>query len=378
VLEQEQENNKNQQEEDDIFRSFRLSRILIPIFFGLGLVFYMLWRKFNPADFARIEWSSHTFTWLGIALLLLVIRHLCYALRLYILADGSFSYRKCIELLFIWEFSTAVAPTSAGGAAIALFVLTLEKIPPARVAVIVIYKVLLDSIFQFTLFPIMFLLMGWQILSPNAHSLSSLDGTAWTFVTVYCLMIIQGTLLILGLFVYPSGVKWLLDKATNLPILRRFREKALKFGEDIVAASSVIKHKPFPFHLRAFGATAAAWCCRFLLINCLIIALTPNLPSGVWTQVHLFGRAAANYIVMLFAPTPGGSGFAEAGLVYSIKDYVPETIGYIVALIWRLMTYYPYLITGAIIIPNWIRKLLEERKIQRLAMEEGENTEPMA
>ena len=352
----------DKQQEDDIFKSFKLSRVLIPIFVGLGVVFYMLYQKFNPDDFAKIHWTSHTFLWIGFAVILLIMRHLCYAARLYILADGTFTYRKCIELLFIWEFSTAVAPTSAGGAAIALFVLTLEKIPPARVAVIVIYKVLLDSIFQFLLFPTLFLILGWKLLSPGVESIDTLNQSAWVFLTVYGLMIIQGFLLIFGLFIYPVGIQKLLDFATKLPLLSRFRVKALKFGEDIVTASAVIKYKPFRFHLRAFAATTAAWCCRFLLINCLIIAIAENVPTDFWSQAHLFGRAATNYIMVLFAPTPGGSGFAETGLVHAIKDYVPETIGYVVALIWRLMTYYPYLITGAIIIPNWIRKLLEERK----------------
>jgi glycosyltransferase 2 family protein len=352
----------DKQEEDDIFKSFKLSRVLIPIFVGLGVVFYMLFRKFNPDDFAKIHWTSHTLFWISIAVILLIIRHLCYALRLFILADGTFTYRKCIELLFIWEFSTAVAPTSAGGAAIALFVLTLEKIPPARVAVIVIYKVLLDSVFQFLLFPTLFLILGWQLLSPGVQDVNTLNQSAWVFLTVYSLMIAQGLLLIFGLFIYPVGIQKLLDYATKLPLLNRFRAKALKFGEDIVTASAVIKHKPFRFHICAFLATTAAWCSRFLLINCLIIAIAENVPTDFWSQAHLFGRVATNYIVVLFAPTPGGSGFAETGLVHAISDYVPETIGYVVALIWRLMTYYPYLITGAIIIPNWIRKLLAERK----------------
>jgi glycosyltransferase 2 family protein len=354
-----------QEQEDNIFKSFKLSRVLIPIFIGLGGVFYMLWNKFNADDFAKIHWTTHTFIWLGVALILLVIRHLCYALRLYILADGTFTYRKCIELLFIWEFSTAVAPTSAGGAAIALFVLTLEKIPPGRVAVIVIYKILLDSVFQFLLFPLLFLILGWKLLSPNVTDASSLDGSAWVFITVYCLMIGQGLVLVLGLFLYPQGIKKFLNFVTQFSLLKRFSSKADKFGRDIVTASAVIKHKPLRFHLRAFAATAAAWTCRFLLINCLIIGIAEAVPTNFGSQLHLFGRAATNYIITLFAPTPGGSGFAESGLAHAIGDYVPHTIGFVIALIWRLMTYYPYLITGAIIIPNWIRKLLDERKKQR-------------
>lgn len=35
--------------------------------------------------------------------------------------------------------------------------------------------------------------------------------------------------------------------------------------------------------------------------------------------------------------------------------------------IWRLFTYYLYLLVGAIIIPNWIRKVLNERQKRKRA-----------
>jgi glycosyltransferase 2 family protein len=365
---------QHDQTEKEIFNSFKISRIMLPIFLGLGVVSYFLYQKFNPEDFAKIHWSSHTLFWIFIAILLLVARHLFYALRLFILADGSFTYRKCIELIFIWEFSTAAAPTSAGGAAVALFVLSLERISSGRVAVIVIYKVLLDSIFQFLLFPLLFLILGWNLLGPEVHGIDTLykDGAAWIFITVYGLMIIQGSLLIFGLFFYPEGVQKLLNVVTKLPLLKKFRDRATKFSEDLIIASTVLKEKPFKFHLKAIGATSAAWITRFLLVNCLIVGIAESVPTDFWTQANVFGRIATNYIAMLFMPTPGGSGFAETGLANAIKDYVPITVGYVVALIWRLLTYYPYLIIGAIIVPNWIRRLIEARRKRRLAGEEEE------
>ncbi|NJN77591.1 MAG: hypothetical protein HC803_04080 [Saprospiraceae bacterium] len=48
--------------------------------------------------------------------------------RLHILTEGEFTWRKCFELIFIWEFSSAVTPTSVGGSAVALFVLSQEKL----------------------------------------------------------------------------------------------------------------------------------------------------------------------------------------------------------------------------------------------------------
>lgn len=351
-----------QDAQHEIFRSFRASRVIIPIILGVGVVLFMLFRQFNPDDFSKIKWTGHTILWLGIALCLLVIRHLFYSLRLYFLADGLLTYRKCVELLFIWEFSTAITPTSAGGAAVALFVLTLEKIPPARTAVIVIYKILLDSIFYLTLFPLLFTIFGFKFMSPETQSWGQLGYLGKTFVTVYGLMFIQGALVFYGVFVNSQGFKNLLDWFTRLPLVSRFREKALRFGDDVAVASEGMKGKDWAFHWRAFAATAAAWTCRFMMVNALIYGFYEDMSHDLHSQGIVFSRITTMYVVTLFAPSPGGAGFAEAAFANFLSDYLPHTVALIVGFIWRLMSHYAYLVIGAAIIPNWIRRLLDKRK----------------
>jgi uncharacterized membrane protein YbhN (UPF0104 family) len=46
------------------------------------------------------------------------------------------------------------------------------------------------------------------------------------------------------------------------------------------------------------------------------------------------------------------------------SDYISEGLGSVAALLWRLITYYPYLILGIIIIPNWLRRIMHLKKIQ--------------
>jgi hypothetical protein len=352
---------QNEREQQEIFKSFRASRVLIPILIGIGVGCFMVFRNFNADEFAKIQWSGRTLFWFGVASVLLVIRHLFYSLRLYILADGALTFRKCIELLFVWEFSTAITPTSAGGAAVALFVLTLEKIPPAKTAVIVIYKVLLDSIFYLVLFPILFITLGYKFISPQTHSFEDIGRLGYTFFTVYGLMALQGGLLFYGVFFNPQGFKKLMDWATRLPLLNRFREKALVFGEEVLIASGAMKEKPRSFHYRAFGVTAAAWTCRFMMVNVLIYGIYEGMQHDLASHFIVFGRITTMYVVTLFAPSPGGAGFAEAAFVSFLSDYIPGTIASVIGLAWRLMSHYAYLIVGAAIVPNWIRRLIEAR-----------------
>jgi uncharacterized protein (TIRG00374 family) len=61
------------------------------------------------------------------------------------------------------------------------------------------------------------------------------------------------------------------------------------------------------------------------------------------------------WVAMLISPTPGGSGIAEIMFSRYLGEFIP-LVGFAVALalLWRLVTYYPYLVIGAIVVPKWI------------------------
>lgn len=146
----------------------------------------------------------------------------------------------------------------------------------------------------------------------------------------------------------------------------------------MILASKEMKQQNWKFHLGGFLSTATAWSCRFLLLNCLIIAFTDTISLDFGTQLRLYSRLETMYLIMLFSPTPGGAGFAELVFYGFIKDYVPfQGVALIIASIWRLFTYYSYLFIGTIVIPNWIRKVLNERKKRRLEQEREAAENPL-
>ena len=353
-------------EQQEVLRSVRISRIILPIVIGIGVVLYMMLSSFSLEEFQKINWTTHILFWVLLSLLLLVVRHIAYATRLRILSEKQFSWKKCIELIFIWEFSSAVSPTSIGGSAVALFVLSQEKLSGAKTTALVIYSAVLDTIFFIGILPILFLFFGTNMIRPNMQSLSDIDGWGITFLSAYVFMAMYGILFFYGLFVNPKQIKRLLVGFTKLKFLRKYREKAMKLGDDIIVASKELYRQKWNFHIGAFLATATAWSCRFLLLNCLIIGFV-NTPTDFWTQSNLYARLQTMFVIMAFSPTPGGAGFAEKLFSGFMSDYISsETYALIIAIIWRFFTYYLYLIIGAIIIPNWVRNLLNERKKKKL------------
>lgn len=349
--------------QEEVLRSIRPSRIILPILIGIGVVGYLLWNQFDPAEFSKISWTTHTLFWITLSVTLLIIRHLAYANRLRVLSEGAFNWRKSIELVFIWEFSSAVSPTSLGGSAVAFFVLAQEKLPTAKTATIVLYTIVLDTIFFVGTLPVLYAFFGAEIIRPGMKNFADFDAWGYYFLFAYALMAVYGSVFYYGLFVNPLQLKRFLVGFTRLRFLRKFRHKAIEMGNDMMVASTEMKRHKWPFHLSAFLSTATAWSCRFLLLNCLIIAFVNNIPTDFYTQFELYARLETMFVIIAFSPTPGGAGFVEILFSGFLSDYVQNvTNSTVISTLWRLMTYYSYLLAGVIVIPNWIRKIINARK----------------
>lgn len=358
-------------EQQDVLKSIRVSRIILPVIIGILAVGYLLWRQFDPDEFAKIDWTSHTLFWIVTSILILIIRHLCYAARLRILSQGEFTWKKCIELIFIWEFSSAVSPTSVGGSAVAFFVLAQEKLSTAKTATIVLYTIVLDSIFFIGSLPILFMMFGTNMIRPNLYAVSDLGGWGFYFLFAYTLMAVYASIFYYGLFISPEQIKRLLVGFTRIGFLRKYRRKAVDLGNDMIVASRELRDQDWRFHIGAFLGTAGAWSCRFILLNCLIIAFMPNTPLDFWSQFELYARLETMFVIIAFSPTPGGAGFVEVLFGGFLSDYVTNpTYSTTISTIWRLLSYYSYLLAGAIIIPNWVRTILNERRRRRQEQEE--------
>ena len=66
---------------------------------------------------------------------------------------------------------------------------------------------------------------------------------------------------------------------------------------------------------------------------------------------------------MVLSPTPGGSGLTEIAFREYYNDLMPGSgTVLLIIFIWRIITYYMYLLAGIIIIPKWIEKSFVKHK----------------
>ena len=95
-----------------------------------------------------------------------------------------------------------------------------------------------------------------------------------------------------------------------------------------------------------------SWISRFLVVNALFAAFVPEA-----SQMLVFGRQAIVWLLLTVSPTPGGSGISEWLFTTYYGDLVGDrSMTLVVAVMWRILTYYIYLAAGAVVIPAWSRK----------------------
>lgn len=345
----------------------RISNAIYPILIGLGVVGYMFWKDFDKEVFTGISFTWYTVFWLFMAVLFMFGRDIGYIIRIRILSNNQLSWYQAFRVIMLWEFTSAITPSAVGGTSVAIIYVHKEGISVGRSSAIVMLTSFLDELYFIVMFPLLILLVGPEKLFDASASGGFLTHSLMGIALIgYFLKLGFVIVLSYGLFVNPRGLKWLLLKIFKLKLLRRWYRGAERTGTDIIRSSHEIRHYGFKFWLKAGASTFLSWSSRYLVANALIMAF-----FSVGDQFLLFARQLVMWIMMLIMPTPGGSGFAE----YVFSSYCRDLINIapefqlgaatLIALLWRGVTYYPYLAIGVIIFPRWIKqKFMKKHKAE--------------
>jgi glycosyltransferase 2 family protein len=343
-----------------ILSYFRLRKIIIPILLGLGVASFLLFRNFDARAFTNINWVWQTYMYLFLAVLMMVLRDLGYMYRIRILTDKQLSWRRSFDVIMLWEFASAITPSVIGGSAIALYIVNKEGVGMGRTTAIVLITAFLDELFYIIMVPLMIILVGTGSLFTSGGEYVFLDtrfGTQGIFVLGYLFILVLTLIIIYGVFINPRGFKMILLTITRLPLLRKWRTRAGETGDEIITTSKEMKHKPFGFWLKAFLGTFVSWTGRFMVVNFLILAFA----SG-GDQFLIYARQLVMWVILLISPTPGGSGVAEFVFSGFLGEFIPEGLTPALGLMWRIISYYPYLFIGVIIIPTWLKRVYRKRE----------------
>lgn len=335
-------------------------KIILPVILGLGVVAWLITREISSEALNKLIFSWKSVFWILVAWLCMIGRDLGYIIRIRILTDKGLTWKQAFRVIMLWEFTSAITPSTVGGTAVAVVFLHKEGMSVGKSTAVVLATSFLDELYFVIMLPLMLLLVGKQALFTT-----SLQGTGISFLNELALISGIGYSIILlwvllvgyGLFFNPEAISKLINKLFCLPLLRRWKVSAEKAGNDIIDSSCQLKKRSITFWFKAFTATFLSWTSRYWVVNALLVAF-----FAVSNHFLIFARQLVTWIMMIISPSPGGSGFAELILGRYITDQIPVdpaiagSIALAIAIIWRTLSYYPYLIIGALIVPGWIKK----------------------
>lgn len=349
---------QQESEQKNIVSKIKPSNIFIPIVIGLGVVGYMIYKEVDVRLLQEFTFGFKAYIMLFVALLFMAGRDLGYMIRLRILSEKKLSWMQIFRVIMLWEFTSAITPSAVGGTSVAVVYVHKEGLSVGKSTTIVLLTSFFDELYFILMFPLAFWIIGSEVLfyTPDSMTMNIGMGLMAIAIIGYVLKLIFLLFVSYGLFINPRGLKWIIINVFKLPVLRRWRKGAQKAGDDIVISAAEIKNKKPKFWISAFFASVLSWSSRYLVVNAIIIAFFVFSDHFL-----LFARQLVMWIMMLIMPTPGGSGFAEYLFKEYLGEFIPVAAQYkigaaaLLALIWRLITYYPYLIIGAIIFPRWLK-----------------------
>lgn len=324
---------------------------------GLLVSVYMIIRDFDIEKYNSIHWGIQGTLYFILALVLMFIRDLAYMYRIRVLTDKAITWKHSFQVIMLWEFSSALTPSVVGGSAAALFFVTKELNSVGKATAIVMVTALLDELFYLIMVPIIFKFISTEDLFVQGYFIA-LGGnelpTQGIFWIGYFFIFLLTTIISLAIFYRPILFKRLLIRVFSLRFLKKWRRNAAETGDEIIITSQEMKGKPKKYWIKAFGATFLSWTARFWVVNMLILAFT-----GAGNQLLIYGRQLVMWVILLISPTPGGSGVAEYFLPKFIGEFMMG-FGDEIAFVWRIISYYAYLIIGAIILPIWLRRIYKK------------------
>lgn len=338
-----------------------LYKIAIPIIIGIGVIIWMFITEYKPGTWELINFDVLTIFAICLAWIFMLGRDFGLSWRFREITDHQLSWKQAIKVTFLCEFASAITPSTVGGSALGMIFLKKEGIELGKGTALMLTTIFLDELLFVLLCPIIITIIPSNSLFHN-FEMWGIE-MKWIFWIAYTAITIWTAILYIGIFIKPAGVKNLLSSIFKLRWLKRWQNKITNIGENIVTTSEEISTRPFSWWTKAFSATLVSWLSRFMVVNALLLAFAPIANQGL-----ILCRQVTLWLILTICPTPGGSGLSEELFTNYYSDLISTgyidimSIAIILALFWRIITYYVFLIIGIFLLPSFLNASNENKK----------------
>lgn len=310
-----------------ILLSFGLS------FAGIALVLYY---TYSPDIFDHFQFKR--LPGLILAFIVSIMRVWFSAAKIKYLSDDELNWLASIRIVFAWDFVSAVTPSTVGGAPMAVFAMSKEKMNVGKSTAIILFGVLLDQLWFALAIPFLFIAGFYFDIIP--------DNAGWVGETVmmgiYIALLVYASLLAYSVLINPALLQKAVHFIFKIPFLKRYSSTVSKAILELEKSAIELRSKSFKFVMYAFFLSCMSWIARIAIPVIVILSFGPaDIILG-------FLRSFALNLAGLFIPTPGGSGGFEGLFALFMGTIMPRAAFISLAIfMWRLISYYFSIALGA-------------------------------
>lgn len=341
-------------------KPFSVWKVLLPVAIGISVVTAMFVHDAQKGNFEGILEGLH-FDWrvvtcIVFGFLFIFGRDFGLTWRFRALTDKKLTWKQAWKVDMLCEFTSCVTPSAVGGSSLGMVFLNSQGIELGKATTLMLTTLFMDELFFVIACPIVVLFTPASEIFASGQTMFS-HGIKYTFWAVYFVIALWTFVLFMGIILKPIWIARLLDFLSKRKLLKKWSDKISGLGVNMVNTSKELRLKPLKFWIEVFCGTALSWISRYLVVNALFFGFVPSDDKYQWL---IFAREFVLWVVLMVSPTPGGAGLSE----WLFSNYYGDLLttagmALIMAVLWRVITYYLYLFIGAVIVPMWARKTYE-------------------
>lgn len=345
---------------------FSMWKVFLPVLIGLTVVVLMFWHDARKENLESVWHSIHFDTRVALCIVLGFIcmfgRDFGLTWRFRALTNRNLSWGQAWKVDMLCEFTNCITPSAVGGSSLGMVFLNSQGIEMGRATTLMLTTLFMDELFFVVSCPIMILLTPENAIFASGGSAFS-HGIKYTFWVVYGIITLWTFLLFMGIIWKPDWIRSLLNRVAGWKLFKKWGNQISALGDNMVATSKELRTKPFGFWLEVFCGTALSWTARYLVVNVLFFGFIPGDDHYQWV---ILARQFVIWVVLMVSPSPGGAGLSE----WLFSEYYGDLIAVgglalIMAIFWRIITYYLYLLIGAVLVPIWLKTTVKKHEANK-------------
>lgn len=319
-----------------------INTLVVVISFGIvaHLIFLLLTNDQNVFQYLHRIKLPYVF----LILVCLFANWVGHALRLMIWTrylKNQFRFRDALRIAIYTELGAAITPTLIGGGPIKFALLIKQKLSTGKAG----FLTLLNGFEDFIMYSTVLVVGFFHARGSIFRILRSIvNGLTENIVKVS--LIITGTVILVILFrtvPFLKKMRFLPDKYKQM--LSKISSEIKSGWHEMLHSFNQVRKDGLRYLLVSLTVLFVQWTLRFSVLLILLYALGIDFkPFQIYIQQWIV------YLTMIFIPTPGASGGAEATFYLIFEKQLPRELLPLITSTWRFFMYYLMLFIAVFIV----------------------------